>query len=154
MQGMKISAPNLCNFVLKLAEDWEFASLNGKALEFLLESLDFSRSISNMHLLLICLLWLNKSAIKAAEEARQAEEACQKEIQNLHKQVEEKEAKFQHELAREKAARQRDKEKVKSKISKLWRFFKSEQAESSTAPPSNDDEDEPDPSHLDDSSDD
>ena len=56
---------------------------------------------------------LNESAVKAAEEARQ------KEIQDLRKQVEEKEAKFQHELAQEKAARQRDKHKVKIKISKL-----------------------------------
>ena len=46
-----------------------------------------------------------------------------------------KEAKFENELAQEKAARQQDKEKVKSKISKLWRFFKSQQAGSSTAPP-------------------
>ncbi|KAJ8439407.1 hypothetical protein Cgig2_001747 [Carnegiea gigantea] len=79
---------------------------------------------------------LNKSAVKAAEEAHQ------KEIQDLHKQVEEKEAKFQHELAQEKAAR----------------FFKSQQAGSSTAPPNttpsedDDDEDEPDPSDLGDSS--
>ncbi|KAJ8439327.1 hypothetical protein Cgig2_022464 [Carnegiea gigantea] len=49
---------------------------------------------------------------------------------------------------------QRDKEKVKSKLSKLWRFFKSQQAGSSTAPPQDDDEDEPDPSHLGDSSED
>ncbi|KAJ8431276.1 hypothetical protein Cgig2_007609 [Carnegiea gigantea] len=68
-------------------------------------------------------------------------------------EIEEKEAKFQHELAQEKAARQRDKEKVKSKISKLWRFFKSQQDGSSTAPPDttpseDDDEDEPDPSDL------
>jgi len=42
---------------------------------------------------------LNESAVKAAEEARQAEEARKKEIQHLRKQVEEKEAKFQHELA-------------------------------------------------------
>jgi len=63
---------------------------------------------------------LNESAVKAAEEARQVE------IQDLRKQVEEKEAEFQHELAQEKAARLRDKQKVKSKISKLWRFFKSQ----------------------------
>ena len=42
---------------------------------------------------------LNESAVKAMEKARQAEEARQKEIQDLCKQVEEKEAKFQHELA-------------------------------------------------------
>lgn len=35
------------------------------------------------------------------------------------------EAKFKNELAQEKTAKQRDKEKVMSKISKLWRFFKS-----------------------------
>ncbi|KAJ8443079.1 hypothetical protein Cgig2_004284 [Carnegiea gigantea] len=84
---------------------------------------------------------LNESAVKAAEEARQAEEAHHKEIEDLRKAIEEKEVKFQHELAQEKAARQRDKEK-------------SQQAGSSTAPPEDDDEDEPDPSHLDDSSDD
>ena len=98
---------------------------------------------------------LNESAVKAAEEARQ------KEIQDIRKQVEEemraKETKFQNELAQEKAARQRDKEKVKSKISKLWRFIKSRQAGSSTTPPDttpseDDDEDEPDPSDLGDSS--
>ena len=50
--------------------------------------------------------------------------------------------------------RQRDKEKVKSKISKLWKFFKRQQAGSSTAPPEDDDDDDPDPSHLGDSSDD
>ena len=76
---------------------------------------------------------LNESAVKAVEEARQ------KEMQELRKQVEEemraKEAKFENELAQEKAARQRYKEKVKSKISKLLRFFKSQQARSSTAPP-------------------
>ena len=91
---------------------------------------------------------LNESAVKAAEEAHH------KEIEDLRKAIEEKEVKFQHELAQEKAARQRDKEKVKSKISKLWKFFKSQQAGSSTAPPEDDDEDEPDPSHLGDSSDD
>jgi len=48
----------------------------------------------------------------------------------------------------------RDKEKVKSKVSKLWRFFKSQQAESSTSLPEDDDEDELDPSHLGDSSND
>ena len=57
-------------------------------------------------------------------------------------------------LAQEQYNIQRDKEKVKSKISKLWRFFKSQQFGSSTAPPEDDDEDEPDPSHLGDSSDD
>ncbi|KAJ8446124.1 hypothetical protein Cgig2_000921 [Carnegiea gigantea] len=97
---------------------------------------------------------LNESAVKAVEEARQAAEARQKEIEDLRKAIEEKEVKFQHELAQEKAARQRDKEKVKSKISKLWKFFKSQQAGPSTAPPEDDDEDEPDPSHLGDSSDD
>ncbi|KAJ8444141.1 hypothetical protein Cgig2_029916 [Carnegiea gigantea] len=98
---------------------------------------------------------LNESAIKAAEEARQ------KEMQDLRKQVEEemraKEAKFENELAQEKAAKQRDKEKVKSKMSKLWRFFKSQQAGSSTVPPDttlsgNDDKDELDMSDLGDSS--
>ena len=97
---------------------------------------------------------LNESAVKAAEEARQVNEAHQKEIEDLRKAIEEKEVKFQHELAQEKAARQRDKEKVKSKISKLWRFFKSQQAGSSAAPPEDDDEDDPDPSHVGDSSDD
>ncbi|KAJ8438200.1 hypothetical protein Cgig2_001918 [Carnegiea gigantea] len=97
---------------------------------------------------------LNESAVKAAEEARQAKEAHHKEIEDLRKAIEEKEVKFQHELAQEKAARQRDKEKVKSKISKLWKFFKSQQAGSSTAPPEDDDEDDPDPSHQGDSSDD
>ena len=97
---------------------------------------------------------LNETAVKAAEDARQAEEARLREIQELRKQVQEKEAQFQHELAQEKAARHRDKEKVKSKISKLWRFFKSQQAGSSAAPPEDDDEDEPDSSHLGDSSDD
>ena len=97
---------------------------------------------------------LNESAVKAAEEARQAKEAHHKEIEDLQKAIEEKEVKFQHELAQEEAARQRDKEKVKSKISKLWKFFKSQQVGSSTAPPENDDEDDPDPSHLGDSFDD
>jgi len=83
-------------------------------------------------------------------------------MQDLRKQVEEemraKEAKFENELAQEKAARQWDREKVKSKISKLWRFFKSQQAGSSTAPPDttlsedDDDEDEPDTTDLGDSS--
>ncbi|KAJ8444541.1 hypothetical protein Cgig2_000820 [Carnegiea gigantea] len=91
---------------------------------------------------------LNESAVKAAEEAHH------KEIEDLRKAIEEKEVKFQHELAQEKAARQRDKEKVKSKISKLWKFFKSQQVGSSTALPEDDDEDDPDPSHLGDSSDD
>ncbi|KAJ8444332.1 hypothetical protein Cgig2_019890 [Carnegiea gigantea] len=86
---------------------------------------------------------LNESVAKAAEEARQAEEANHKEIEDLR-----------HELAQEKAARQRDKEKVKTKLSKLWKFFKSQQVGSSTAPPQDDDEDEPDPSHLGDSSED
>ncbi|KAJ8420846.1 hypothetical protein Cgig2_013289 [Carnegiea gigantea] len=86
---------------------------------------------------------LNEGVVQAAEEARQAEEANHKEIEDLRQ-----------ELAQEKAARQRDKEKVKSKLSKLWRFFKSQQAGSSTAPPQDDDEDEPDPSHLGDSSED
>ena len=68
-----------------------------------------------------------------------------------------KEAKFENELAQEKAARQRDKEKVNSKISKLWRFFKSQQTGSSITSPDtisseDDDEDEPDPSDLGDSS--
>ncbi|KAJ8449172.1 hypothetical protein Cgig2_027174 [Carnegiea gigantea] len=53
----------------------------------------------------------NETAVKAAEEARQAEEAHQKEIQDLRKQVEKemraKEDKFQHKLAQEKVARQR-----------------------------------------------
>ena len=100
---------------------------------------------------------LNETAVKAAEDARQAEEARLREIEELRKQVHEKEAQFktfQHELAQEKAARHRDKEKVKSKISKLWRFFKSQQAGSSAAPPEDDDENEPDSSHLGDSSDD
>ena len=51
---------------------------------------------------------LNESVVKAAEEANH------KEIEDLRQQ-----------LAQEKAARKRDKEKVKSKISKLWKFFKS-----------------------------
>jgi len=68
-----------------------------------------------------------------------------------------KEAKFENELTQEKAARQRDKEKVKSKICKLWRFFKSQQVGSSIAPPDttpseDNDEDESDPSDLGDSS--
>jgi len=95
---------------------------------------------------------LNESAVKAAEEARQAKEAHHKEIEDLRKAIEEKEVKFQHELAQEKAARQRDKEKVKSKMSKLWKFFKSQQVGSSTTPPEDDDEDDPDPLHLGDSS--
>ena len=100
---------------------------------------------------------LNETAVKAAEDARQAEEARLREIEELRKQVNEKEAQFktfQHELAQKKAARHRDKEKVKSKISKLWRFFKSQQAGSSAAPPEDDDENEPDSSPLGDSSDD
>ena len=55
--------------------------------------------------------------------------------------------------------RLRDKQKVKSKISKLCRFFKSQQVGSSTALPDttpskddDDDEDELDPSDLGDSS--
>ena len=86
---------------------------------------------------------LNESVVKAAEEARQAEEAKHKEIEDLRQA-----------LAQEKAARKRDKEKVKSKISKLWKFFKSQQAGSSTAPPQDNDEDDPDPLDLGDSSDD
>ena len=65
---------------------------------------------------------LNETAVKAVEDARQAEEARLREIEELRKQVQEKEAQFktfQEELAQEKAARHRDKEKVKSKISKL-----------------------------------
>ena len=67
------------------------------------------------------------------------------------------EAKFENELTQEKAARQRDKEKVKSKINKLQRFFKGQQVGSSTALPDttsleDDDEDESDPSDLGDSS--
>ena len=67
-----------------------------------------------------------------------------------------KEGKFENELAQEKVARQRYKEKVKSKISKLWRFFKSQQARSSTAPSDttlseDDDQDEPDTTDLGDS---
>ena len=98
---------------------------------------------------------LNESAIKAADEARQ------KEIQDLDKQVAKemraKEAKFENELAQEKAVKQQDKEKLKSKISKLWMFFKNQQARSSTAPPNtnpseDDDKDEPNPSDLGDSS--
>ncbi|KAJ8450527.1 hypothetical protein Cgig2_020164 [Carnegiea gigantea] len=94
-----------------------------------------------------------RSAVKAAEEAHQADEARQKEMQHLLKQVEEemraKEAKFENELAQEKATRQRDKEKVKSKISKLWR---SSTALPDTTPSGDDDEDEPDTSDLGDSS--
>ncbi|KAJ8435921.1 hypothetical protein Cgig2_013268 [Carnegiea gigantea] len=86
---------------------------------------------------------LNEGVVQAAEEARQAEEANHKEIEDLLQ-----------ELAQEKATRQRDKDKVKSKLSKLWRFFKSQQAGSSTAPPQDDDEDKHDPSHLGDSSED
>ncbi|KAJ8434053.1 hypothetical protein Cgig2_004633 [Carnegiea gigantea] len=85
---------------------------------------------------------LNEIAMKAAEEARQAKEAHHKEIEDLRKAIEEKEVKFQHELAQEKAA------------SKLWKLFKSQQTGSSTAPLEDDDEDDPDPSHQGDSSDD
>ncbi|KAJ8439463.1 hypothetical protein Cgig2_008494 [Carnegiea gigantea] len=76
---------------------------------------------------------LNESASKVVKEARQEE---------FHKQVEEevraklilefknrwveKEAKIQYHLAQEKATRQRDKKKVKSKKNKMWRFFKSQ----------------------------
>ncbi|KAJ8429167.1 LOW QUALITY PROTEIN: hypothetical protein Cgig2_010117 [Carnegiea gigantea] len=82
---------------------------------------------------------LNESAVKATEEAHK------KEMQDVRKQVEEemraKEAKFENELAQEKATR----------------FFKSQQAGSSTAlpnttPSGDDDEDEPDTSDLGDSS--
>lgn len=58
-------------------------------------------------------MWLNESAMKAVEEARQ------KETQEFCKQVKEeiraKEAKFQNELAQEKVARQRDKEKIRTR---------------------------------------
>ena len=80
---------------------------------------------------------LNETAVKAAEDARQAEDARVREI-----------AELRNELAQEKAARHRDKEQVKSKISKLWKFFKGQQAGSSAAPPEEDDENEPDSSHL------
>lgn len=92
-------------------------------------------------------MWLNESTMKAGEEARQ------KEMQEFRKQVKEeigaKEAKFQNELAQEKVARQRDKENIKNKISKFWRFFKSQQAGPSTTlpdmtPAEDDDEDKPD----------
>ncbi|KAJ8420485.1 hypothetical protein Cgig2_007797 [Carnegiea gigantea] len=98
-----------------------------------------------------------KMAMRLNESARRRlvnGEDHHKEIEDLRKAIEEMEVKFQHELAQEKAARQRDKEKVKSKISKPWKFFKGQQAGSSTAPPEDDDEDVPDPSHLGDSSDD
>ncbi|KAJ8426576.1 hypothetical protein Cgig2_001245 [Carnegiea gigantea] len=78
----------------------------------------------------------NESVSKATEE-----EACQQEfrkqveeevraklIVELNNQWVEKEAKIQNDLDQEKAARQRDKKKVKSKMSKMWRFFKSKQA--------------------------
>jgi len=45
----------------------------------------------------------------------------------------EKEAKIQND--QERAMRQREKKKVKSKMSKLWRFFKSQQAGPSMALP-------------------
>ncbi|KAJ8427259.1 hypothetical protein Cgig2_028217 [Carnegiea gigantea] len=86
---------------------------------------------------------LNESVVKAAEE--------------VEEEIRAKEAKFENELTQEKAARQREKEKVKSKISKLWRFFKSQQAGSSiapadTTPSEDDDEGETDPSDSGDSS--
>ena len=52
---------------------------------------------------------LTESPVKAAEEAHP------KKIQDLRKQMMANEAKFENELAQEKAARQRDKEKAKSR---------------------------------------
>ncbi|KAJ8419761.1 hypothetical protein Cgig2_027676 [Carnegiea gigantea] len=81
----------------------------------------------------------NKSVGKATEEARQQE------LQEFHKQVEEE------------VTAKWEKKEVKSKMSKLWRLFKSQQAGSSTGPPDtipleDDNEDEPDTTDLDDSS--
>ena len=68
-----------------------------------------------------------------------------------------KEGKFENGLAQERAVRQRYTEKVKSKISKLWRYFKSQQARSLTVPSyttlsEDDDQDELDTTDLGDSS--
>jgi len=68
-------------------------------------------------------------------------------IVELNNQWDEKEAKVQNDLAQAKAMRQRDKMTVKRKMSRMWRFFKSQQAGSSTAPPkttSSEDDDEDD----------
>jgi len=67
----------------------------------------------------------------------------------LNNQWDEKEAKVENDLAQAKTMRQQDKMKVKSKMSKMWRFFKSQQAGTSTAPPEttpleDDDEDDVD----------
>jgi len=85
---------------------------------------------------------LNESVNTGVEDARQ-EEFCKqvekevraKLIAEFNNQWAEQEDKIQNDLAQEKAARQRDKKKVKRKMSKMCRFFKSQQARSSTAPP-------------------
>ncbi|KAJ8423878.1 hypothetical protein Cgig2_001544 [Carnegiea gigantea] len=220
-----ISAPVLCNFVLKLAEDCEFASLNGKALDCRRNStfgrrglglsggrgLSSGRAMVGVHrgcggdgrlvhegyvgrrtardrvdLTASNFAVWDDDAVKAALDCASSWVKDLRYVKSLsghwkfhlasglsgvpqdfhridfHDSDWGTLPEFLHrllhlgwqELAQEKAARQRDKEKVKSKISKLWRFFKSQKAASSTAPPEDDDEDEPDPSHLDDSSDD
>ncbi|KAJ8423757.1 LOW QUALITY PROTEIN: hypothetical protein Cgig2_030507 [Carnegiea gigantea] len=97
---------------------------------------------------------LNKSMSKAVEDGRQEEfhKQVEKEVRAMlivefNNQWAEQEAKIQNDLAQEKAARQQDKKKVKSKMSEMWRFFKSQQARSSTAlpdttPSEDDDEDD------------
>ena len=100
---------------------------------------------------------LNESVSKVVEEARQKEFCKQTEEEvrvkpltiELNNQWDEKEAKVENDLAQAKTMRQRDKMKVKSKMSKMWRFFKSQQARTLTAPPEitpleDDDEDDVD----------
>ena len=99
---------------------------------------------------------LNESVSKVVEEARQKEfrKHAEEEVRvkltiELNNQWDEKEAKVENDLAQAKTMRQRDKMKVKSKMSKMWRFFKSQQAGTSTAPPEttpleDDDEDDVD----------
>ena len=84
---------------------------------------------------------LNKSVSKDLEDApqeefhKQVEEVVRvKHIVEFNNQWAEKEAKIQNNMAQEKVARLQDKKKVKSKMSKIWRFFKSQQAGSSTTP--------------------
>ncbi|KAJ8431177.1 hypothetical protein Cgig2_008744 [Carnegiea gigantea] len=98
---------------------------------------------------------LNESAVKATEEARQKklqdfrkqveEEVRAKVIMEVNNQWAEKEAKIHNDLAQEKAVRQQDNKKAKSKMSKLWR---SSIASPEATPSEDDDEDEPDTTDL------
>jgi len=85
---------------------------------------------------------LHDSVGKTVEEAWEEElhkkieeEVRSKLTMEFNTQWAEKEAKIQNELAQERAVKQWEKKKVKSKMNKLWSFFKIQQAEFSTAHP-------------------